>query len=123
MKIKDYKKFCFSFDGVEKINPSEEDEEDLLAYTVMGEIFSITNDNNFDGIDLKCDPVKASMLRKLYNEVNPAQYKDKRQWNSVVPDGELDDELIKEWIKDSYQLVVDELPRKKQKKLEKLQDD
>src|SRR5699024_12583186 len=96
---------------------------ELLDDTVKGEIFSSTNDKNFDGIDVKCDPVKASMLRKLYNDVNPAQYKDKRQWNSVVPDGELDDELIKEWIKDSYQLVVDELPRKKQKKLEKLQDD
>ena len=121
MNIKDFKKFCLSFDGVKEGHPFED--ENILAFKVMDEIFALTDTEKFDTINLKCDPVKASMLRNLYKEVTPGRHMDKRHWNGVVPDGELDDELIKEWIKDSYSLTVEELPRKKQKKLEKMSDD
>lgn len=121
MKLKEFKEFCLSFNGVTEEYPF--DDENLLAYKVMGKIFAITNIDQYDGINLKCDPVKAAMLRGLYEEVRPGRHMDKKNWNTITPEGELDDELIKEWIKDSYNLVVEDLSRKKQKKLEKKSDD
>lgn len=120
MTKEDFRKFCLSFNGVSEEFPF--DDETTLAFKVMDKIFAITNVDTYEGINLKCDPVKAAMLRDLYNEVQPGQHMDKRHWNTIVPEGELDDELIEEWIKDSYNLVVEELSRKKQKKLEKMAD-
>lgn len=122
MKIKEFKNCCLSFNLVTEEFPVDED-EDILVYKVMGKTFAITNVDNFERITLKCDPVKAATLRNLYKEVQPGSYKSKRHWNSIDPNGELDDEIIKEWIKDSYDLVVESLPRKKQRKLEALEEE
>ena len=121
MKLNDFKEFCLSFDGVTEDFPFDND--NIIAFKVMGKIFAITDVDEFDGINLKCDPVKAAMLRDLYQDVQPGRHMDKKHWNTVAIEGNLDDELIKEWIKDSYNLVVEDLSRKKQKKLEKMSDD
>lgn len=117
MKFNDFRTYCLSF-----INTSEEssyeNDESLVSFSVMGKVFAITDPSTFEYIHLKCDPVKAATLRNLYEEVQPSEFKDERKWNAVRLDGILDDEIIKEWIKDSYDLVVEDLPRKKQRKIE-----
>ena len=120
MNIEDFREFCLSFNGVTEGFPF--DDETTLAFKVMDKIFAITDVEEFDGINLKCDPVKAAMLRDLYEDVQPGYHMNKKHWNTVNPKGKLDDEIIKEWIKDSYNLVVEGLSRKKQKKLEKMGD-
>lgn len=120
MNIEDYREFCLTFNGVSEEFPFD---DNTLAFKVMDKIFALADVEEFDGINLKCDPVKAAMLRDLYKEVKPGYHMNKKHWNTVDPNGALDDELIKEWIKDSYNLVVEGLPRKKQKKLEKMKDD
>lgn len=122
MKIQEFKKYCLSFNAVDEEYPTDEDEK-ILVYKVMGKTFAITNEDKFERITLKCDPVKAATLRNLYEEVQPGSYKSKRHWNSIDPNGVLDDEIIKEWIKDSYDLVVESLPRKKQRKLEAMEEE
>lgn len=120
MDFKEYKEHCSSFIGVNEDFPFEE-EENLLAFKVMDEIFALADSDNFSQINLKCDPVKASTLRTLYEEVQPGTHtENKRHWNAIDPQGTLDDEIIKEWINASYDLVVDALPRKKQRKLKKM---
>lgn len=117
MTLDDFKEICLSFKGASEDYPFD---DNTLAFKVMDKIFAMTDEENFSGINLKCDPVKAAMLRNLYDEVKPGHHMNKKHWNTVEPEGELDDELLKEWIKDSYSLVVDSLSRKKQKKLKKL---
>ncbi|SMO70070.1 MmcQ/YjbR family DNA-binding protein [Fodinibius sediminis] len=121
MNLEDFREFCLTFTGSTEDHPFED--ENILAFKVMDKIYAIADTDKFKSIDLKCDPVKASMLRNLYQEVQPGQFKDKRSWNTIDTEGALDDELIKEWIKDSYSLVVETLSRKKQKKLEKMDED
>jgi predicted DNA-binding protein (MmcQ/YjbR family) len=58
------------------------------------------------------------MLRNLYEEVGPSEYIDQRHWNSVNTQGILDDTIIYEWIRDSYELVFEDLSRKKQRIIE-----
>lgn len=116
MNIEEYRKFCLSFPGVTEDFPFD---DKVLAFKVMDKVFALTNADTFEGINLKCDPVKAAMLRDLYPEVEPGYHMNKKHWNTVDPQGNLDDEIIKEWIKDSYDLVVESLSRKDQKKLKK----
>ncbi len=116
MNIEEFREYCLTFTAVTEDFPFD---EATLAFRVMDKIFALTNINKFDSINLKCDPVKAATLRTLYKEVQPGYHMNKRHWNSVNPQGTIDDEIIKEWINDSYNLVVDSLPRKKQRKLEK----
>lgn len=118
MNIKEFKKICLSFGGAEEDFPFD---DNTLAFKVMGEIFALTDADTFESISLKCDPVKAAMLRDLYPEVEPSDHMDKKRWNTIDPQGMLDDEIIKEWIKDSYDLVVEDLSRSDQKKLKKLE--
>jgi len=120
MNIENFREYCLSFKGVTEEFPFD---EDTLVFKVMDKMFALTNVEKFDGINLKCDPVKAAMLRDLYPEVKPGYHMNKRHWNTVDPNGELDDVLIKEWIEDSYNLVVENLPRKKQKKLEAMEEE
>ncbi|NGP75395.1 MmcQ/YjbR family DNA-binding protein [Balneolaceae bacterium YR4-1] len=117
MDIEEFKEFCSSFEGVTEEFPND---DNTIVYKVMGEVFALTDVDKFETINLKCDPVKAATLRDLYPEVKPGNYKDKRHWNNVDPHGYLSDVLIKEWIKDSYDLVVESLPRKDQRKVEKM---
>lgn len=42
---------------------------------------------------------------------------NKRHWNTIEMCGDLPDHLIKEWILDSYRLVVEKLPRAKREPL------
>ncbi|WP_372638074.1 MmcQ/YjbR family DNA-binding protein [Fodinibius sp.] len=120
MNIEDFRDFCLSFKGTTEDYPFED--KDILAFKVMDKIYAIADAGKFKNIELKCDPVKASMLRNLYKEVQPSRHMDKRQWNMIRPGGALDEELIKEWIKDSYSLVVEGMSRKEQKKLEKMEE-
>lgn len=120
MNIEDFREYCLSFNGVTEGYPFD---EDTLVFKVMGKMFAMTDVENFSRINLKCDPVKAAMLRDLYPEVEPGYHMNKRHWNTIDPKGELDDVLIKEWIDDSYNLVVENLPRKDQKKLEAMEEE
>jgi predicted DNA-binding protein (MmcQ/YjbR family) len=56
-------------------------------------------------VSLKCDPGLAASLRGAYPQVQPGYRLNKRHWNTVSLDGALPDQLVREMIEDSYQLV------------------
>ncbi len=75
---------------------------------------------NLDGnlsINLKCDPEKALELREHYPAVLPGYHMNKRLWNTIFLDGTLDNDLVKSWIDDSYDLVVEKLPKKERERI------
>lgn len=110
MNIENYRNFCLSFPGTTEDLPFD---ENTLCFKVMGKIFTICNIEKFESINLKCDPVKAIELREMYPDiVIPGYHMNKKHWNTVRMQHNLTDELIKEWITDSYQLVVAGLPKK-----------
>jgi predicted DNA-binding protein (MmcQ/YjbR family) len=119
MNFKDFKKYCLSFTSAEELS-SYTDDTDITAFEVMDEVFAITNSHSFDYIHIKCDPVKAAMLRNLYEDVQPSDYESKKRWNEVNLKGILDDAILYEWIRDSYELAFEDLSRKKQRKIESL---
>ncbi len=56
-------------------------------------------------INVKCEPSLAEFLRNAYASVLPAYHMNKKHWNSIILDGSVPDEEIKNMIADSFELV------------------
>ena len=56
-------------------------------------------------------------MREKYEAVTPARHFNKKHWNTIIIDDTISDNLLKEWIDESYQLVVKKMTKKDQKKL------
>ena len=63
-------------------------------------------------LNLKCDPEKAIILREHYDFVLPGYHMNKKHWNTIILDERISGNLLMELINDSYNLVVDKLPKK-----------
>lgn len=68
-------------------------------------------------ITLKLDPIEGDFLRQQYDDIVPGYYMNKVHWNSIKPDGNVPDELMKNMLDKSYQLVLSKLSKKKQQEL------
>lgn len=114
MNIEEVRNFCLSLNGAEEKMPFD---DKTLVFSVKGKMFCATDIETFEFLNLKCDPEEAITLREKYSEVTPGYYMNKKFWNSVKTRGKITDKQMKEWILNSYHLVVAGLPKKTQKEL------
>jgi len=114
MNIEELRTFCLSLKGVEEKLPFD---NRTLVFYVKGKMFCLTDIEDYESINLKCDPEEAIMLRERYEEVLPGYHMNKNHWNTVKTGGKIYDNLMKEWIRKSYDLVVSGLPKRLQKEL------
>jgi predicted DNA-binding protein (MmcQ/YjbR family) len=117
MNIEDFRSYCLSLKGAEESLPFD---DETLVFKVGGKIFSLTGISLFASVNLKCDPEKAMELREQYPAVIPGYHMNKKHWNTISMDGSISDRLLKEWIKDSYELIVSSLPKKIKQELDEL---
>ncbi len=117
MDILQYRDFCMQLKGVEETMPFD---DKTLVFKVLGKMFSLTNIDVYESVNLKCDPEIAIELREKYHEVTPGYHMNKKHWNTVNVKGSIHDSLIKEWTLDSYNLVVSKMTKKMQKELSEL---
>ena len=68
-------------------------------------------------VSLKCEPELAEALRGAHAAVIPGYHLNKRHWNTVILDGSLPDDTVRDMIEDSYDLVVSKLPRARREAL------
>ncbi|MBQ4551991.1 MAG: MmcQ/YjbR family DNA-binding protein [Clostridia bacterium] len=68
-------------------------------------------------ITLKLEPTEGEFLRGQYPDILPGYYMNKLHWNSIRPDGEVPDALVRTMLDKSYELVFKSLPKKKQAEL------
>lgn len=68
-------------------------------------------------ITLKSDPIESDFLRKQYEDIIPGYYMNKTHWNSVNPDGNVPDDLLKDLLDKSYTLILNSFSKKKQKEI------
>jgi predicted DNA-binding protein (MmcQ/YjbR family) len=106
--------YCLSLKAVTESFPFD---EDTLVFKVMDKIFALTSLEERT-LNLKCDPEKAIALREQYPSVTPGYHMNKKYWNTLRLDSPVPDRLVREWILDSYKLVVEGLTMKKRKNLE-----
>jgi predicted DNA-binding protein (MmcQ/YjbR family) len=68
-------------------------------------------------VNLKCEPNLAVQLRAAHPEITGAWHMNKTHWNGIRLDGALPDDMIRDMVEDSYDLVVAGLTRKQQEQL------
>ncbi|MDG2112338.1 MAG: MmcQ/YjbR family DNA-binding protein [Actinomycetota bacterium] len=87
--------------------------DDVSVIKVAGKMFALVPKRATPAtISLKCDPDFAISLRARYAAVIGGYHLNKQHWNTVTVDGSIDEAEIVQWIEDSYDLVVDGLPKK-----------
>lgn len=115
MNIEELREYCISKKGVTEGFPFD---EVTLVLKVGGKIFALTNLDGEPSVNLKCDPELAVELRERYTSVTPGYHMNKQHWNTVMLDGTIPDPLIKAWIDLSYKLVLESLPKVKQREIQ-----
>lgn len=88
-----------------------------IRYQIGGKMFAaicLDPDNKPYYITLKLEPVQGDFLRSQYDDIIPGYYMNKMHWNSVKADGNVPDDLLKDMLDKSYDLVLHSFSKKKQ---------
>ncbi|PSS42642.1 MmcQ-like protein [Arthrobacter woluwensis] len=123
MDARELREFCLGFPGAIEDFPFDPDTSVFkVASEVEGarhpaKMFALTRLRALPlSVSLKCDPVLALQLRAGYPQITGAWHLNKKHWNGVLLEG-LPDELLRNMIEDSYDLVVSGLSRRQQEQL------
>ncbi|HOJ78327.1 MAG TPA: MmcQ/YjbR family DNA-binding protein [Bacillota bacterium] len=103
--------YCLSKKGATKDFKAE---WEVTRYLIGGKMFVMVggDQNNKPIITVKCEPSFGTMLRGQYPDIVPGYYMNKDHWNSVYIDGSVPDEVLKEMLDMSYELVLNSLSKK-----------
>ena len=119
MNIEVFRAYCLAKKGVEETFPFD---DVTLVFKVMNKMFALTGlDAEEFKVNLKCDPDRSIELRETYGDIQPGWHMNKKHWNTVTFENELEDALLYELIDHSYELVVKGLKKKDKEALKALQ--
>ncbi|WP_030674103.1 MmcQ/YjbR family DNA-binding protein [Streptomyces sp. NRRL B-1347] len=117
MNPQELRTFCLSFNDAAEDFPFG---PETSVFKVAGKLFALSAlDREPLTVNLKCDPEIALQLRAQYPDIVPGWHMNKRHWNTVTADADLPDQLVRELIEDSYDLVVAGLPRSERLRLDR----
>ena len=91
-----------------------------IRYHIGGKMFAavcLDSDDKPYYITLKLEPEEGNFLRQQFEDILPGYYMNKQHWNSVKPDGEVPDDLLKDLLDKSYHLVLKSFSGKKQREI------
>ncbi len=90
-----------------------------IRYQIGGKMFAAIclgeNDMPYY-ITLKLEPSEGEFLRTQYEDIIPGYYMNKMHWNSIKPDGEVPDELLKDLLENHINWFLQDLVRKNRMK-------
>ena len=111
----DLRALCLGFAGAEETYPFG---PQTTVFKVRGKIFAIAALHREPAsISLKCEPDLAVSLRNDHAAITPGYHLNKRHWNTVVDDGSVPEQLLRDMVEDSYDLVVSAMPKRVQAEL------
>jgi predicted DNA-binding protein (MmcQ/YjbR family) len=104
------RKLCLEFPGAYEDFPFGPEHS---VFKVEGKMFGISDlERSPLKVSLKCEPELAEQLRASYPDaITPGYHLNKRHWNTVLCDGSLPDEMVRDMVEDSYDLIVAAMPR------------
>jgi predicted DNA-binding protein (MmcQ/YjbR family) len=107
--------WCLQFPGAVEEFPFTPEHS---VFKVAGKMFALSAlERTPLEVSLKCEPELAQALRRSYPAIRPGYHLNKRHWNTITLDGGLADELVRDMVEDSYDLVVSALPARVRKEL------
>ena len=99
---------CLAFPGVAETFPFG---PRTSVFKVAGKMFALSQLAEHPlRVSLKCEPELAEQLRITHPAVIPGYHLNKRHWNTVIIDGSIPEQMIRDMVEDSYDLVVSKLP-------------
>jgi predicted DNA-binding protein (MmcQ/YjbR family) len=114
MNIEDFRIYCLKKPHVTEDFPFD---ESTLVFRIGGKIFALCDINDFEGVNLKCDPEKAVELREQYDGITPGYHMSKKHWNTVLTDESVPHHVFLQLIDHSYDIVKASLPKKLREQL------
>jgi predicted DNA-binding protein (MmcQ/YjbR family) len=107
---RELRKLCLRFPGAYEDFPFG---PNASVFKVEGKMFAISLLRSAPlKVSLKCEPELAEQLRGSYPDaVTPGYHLNKRHWNTVRCEGTLPDEMVRDMVEDSYDLIVAAMPR------------
>ena len=125
MNIEQIREYTLSLYGVTEDQPFG---DDIITFRLEGKIFVCLwlggGDHDIEHsaprFALKLSPERNDELREQFAAVTPAYHWNKKHWSDVYYE-QIDDALVKDWIQESYRLIVSKLPRAIRQKYAQLQ--
>jgi len=112
MNIEELREYCLSIKNATEDMPFK---DEYLIFKVLGKWFAVIPLNDYElNISVKCDSAKAIELRERYNCIEPAWHFNKKYWNSIILNRDMNDETVKYWVRHSVEEVVKKMPKKMQ---------
>ena len=100
---------CLAHPGGEETFPFG---PETSVFKVGGKMFALSQLKARDlRVSLKCEPELAEGLRAAHEAIRPGYHLNKRHWNTILLDGSLPEQMVLDMIEDSYDLVVEKLPK------------
>ena len=98
------RRLCLKLAGAEETFPFG---PETSVFKVGGKMFALSPLQRKPlTISVKCEPELGEQLRGTYEEIEPGYHLNKRHWLTVTCGGEATDELVRELVAGSYELVA-----------------
>ena len=109
MNIEELRDYCLGKPAVTESFPFD---EATLVFKVAGKMFLLTDLVDAFSMNIKNTPEKVIELKEQFPGVLPGYHMNKIHWVTVMIDGTIPDALLKQWIDESYSLIVSGFSRK-----------
>lgn len=98
------RRVCLELPGAEETFPFG---PETSVFKVRGKMFALAPLRRKPlKVSVKCEPELGIELRGTYDEIEPGYHLNKRHWLTVTCGGEATDELVRELVAGSYDLVA-----------------
>ncbi len=108
MNIEELREYCLSLPGVTEATPFEKFSRGkftILVFYVSGHMFCYFNIDDFTAITLKGNPQDIVELKERYQAIGEPFNGNKRHWMSVEMNSDVNDTMLKQLVRASYNLV------------------
>lgn len=117
MHIEEARNYCLTKKGTTESFPFG---DDTLVFKVMNKMFVLLNLEGQLRLNLKNTPERNVALRDEFPGIIPGYHMNKTHWNTVIAES-TPTELVKQLIDESYQIIVESLPKKLQQQLNEME--
>ena len=116
MKYEWIDEYCLAKKGVQK---DYKPEWDAVRYRVKDKMFVLQGGDK-EGrpiITVKLEPAVGACLRQQFKDIVPGYYMNKEHWNSLYLEGDVPNEIVRDMLDMSYDLVLSSLSKKLRKEI------
>jgi len=109
MNLEEVREYCLSLPGVTEDSPYG---PDMIVFRIEGKIFlHLPLEYADPRISIKLPPDEGLSLRNSYDTISAGYHLNKVHWNDILIENTFSSDQIKNWILESYNLVVSKLPK------------